>query len=169
MIKVYDNIFKNVYCSYAWDFVKDSYYKLGWEDDNIFEHRVYSCLHSHYSKDDQDKLGILERLNESEVGSLIKGKNIIKMVANLSVPGQTHFGHVHYDNSVCLYYPALEWRREWGGETMFYTSDNLELERSIEYKPNRLVYFTGEHPHSVRPATYHAPFYRFTVSMLFDS
>ena len=181
MIKVYDNIFSYDYSCFVWNFVKGSLYKIGWLDDSIPEHSEYLCLHSVYNEEDQNRLEIRKRLDDSEVGSLIKDKMFVKMVVNLSIPGQTHFEHTHTDdfvggagrniersdNVVCLYYPALEWKRQWGGETMFYTADNLELEKAVEYRSNRLVFFTGDHSHSVRPSTLHAPFYRFTISMFF--
>jgi Rps23 Pro-64 3,4-dihydroxylase Tpa1-like proline 4-hydroxylase len=182
LITVYDNAFPYNYSCFVWNFVKTSLYKVGWRDDTIPEHSEYLCLHSEYSQADQEILQIREKLDASPAGEKIHNKTLAKMIVNLSIPGQTHFEHTHnvdgavlsapdperyYD--VCLYYPALEWKREWGGETMFYSADNLELERAVEYRPNRLVHFTGEHSHSVRPATLHAPFYRFTISMFFSS
>ena len=145
-------------------------YKVGWLDSSVPEHAEYLCFHSEYFEADQKNLGIREKLDDV-VGEKIHGKKIHSMVVNCSIPGQTHFEHTHNWagklHDVCLYYPALEWKREWGGETMFYSADNLELERAVEYRPNRLVHFTGEHSHSVRPATLHAPFYRFTISTFF--
>ena len=182
MIKIYDDVFGQKYRDYIWGFIKKSFYTLGWEDDEIFEHSGYKCIHSHYNDNDINRIGIESELRKSDVSEQIKNKHIVKMVINLSMPGQTFFDHTHYNdwtNSdktwhtsspplICLYYASLEWRREWGGETMFYSEDCSELERAIEYKPNRVVCFSGEHPHSVRPATLHAPFYRFTASMFFS-
>jgi len=176
MIEVFDNVFDHNYASCVWNFIKSSKYQLGWEDDEIPEHAGYKCLHSLYSDQDVIRLGILDKLNASSVGHRLKDKKLSRTVVNLAIPGQTFFTHTHFKDwasdlykspFVCLYYANLEWKREWGGETMFYTEDNKDLERAVEYKTNRLVYFTGDHPHSVRPATYHAPFYRFTISMFF--
>jgi Rps23 Pro-64 3,4-dihydroxylase Tpa1-like proline 4-hydroxylase len=176
MIEVCDDVFNYSYACYVWNFVKSSKYQLGWEDDDILEHSGYKCLYSMYSDSDITRLGILDNLNSSLIGHHLKDKKLSRVIVNLAIPGQTFFTHTHYKDwysdlykspVICLYYANLEWKREWGGETMFYTPDNLELEKAIEYRSNRLVCFTGEHPHSIRPATNHAPFYRFTISMFF--
>jgi len=181
MIKIYDDVFDQRYRDYLWSFIVRSNYNLGWDDDEVFEHSKYKNIHSNYNDFDIQRIGIVDELRNSDVSDQIENKHIVKMIINLTIPGQTFFSHTHYNdwtnagltwvttNSplVCLYYANTEWKREWGGETMFYSDDGSELEKAIEYKPNRVVCFSGEHPHSVRPATLHAPFYRFTASMFF--
>jgi len=177
MIEVYDNIFDYNYSNYVWDFVKNSRYSLGWLNDDVPEHASYVMLHSLFNPEEVNRLGIIEALRGSDASSNISDKKEMKTVVNLAIPGQTFFEHTHHNNwkidgvrqapSVCLYYPNREWRRQWGGETIFYDSTNQDIERAVEYRPNRLVFFTGEHSHSVRPPTSHAPFFRFTISMFF--
>ena len=161
-------MFDNAYARSVWRYIKDSHYVLGWADDEILEHSQYVCLHSRYSAADIEYVGLLKKVLESPAGKHVKGMCLEKTIVNLAVPGQTFFEHTHSNAPhVCLYYANLEWKREWGGETLFYTDDNKKLEKAIEYKPNRLVLFNGDKPHSIRPATYQAPFYRFSISMFF--
>ena len=74
-----------------------------------------------------------------------------------------NFRHTHGDSRVICYYINPEWREEWYGETIFY-KDNGQDDRVISYQPNRAVIFDGNHPHSIRPASFIAPSYRFTLS-----
>ena len=176
-IEIFDDVFDYNYSCIIWGFVKRSAFSIGWLDDEIPEHSSYVCMHSYYNDNDINNLGIIPKLLETPVSKYMDGSNPLNAVVNISSPGQTFFEHTHpseWDGSVnnkspkaFIYYPNLEWRREWGGETMYYTMDNKELERAIEYRPNRLVVVDGEYPHAVRPPTAHAPFFRFTLAMFF--
>jgi len=167
-IEVYDDVFDNHYTKTVWGFVRNSFFQLACEDNGIPEHSLYINIHSSYSEDDVDNLGIIPKLLETPVAKYLDGTNPIKTLVNLSSPGQTFFDHTHNDDwKVLLYYPNLEWRREWGGETIFYTMDNKEIERAVEYRPHRLIVFDGGHPHRVGTPTAHSPYFRFSLSMFF--
>ena len=175
-IEIFDDVFDRNYANSIWHFIQNSAFSLGWGDDEIPEHSSYINMHCTFSDVDIDNLGIKPKLLETPIAKHMDGK-LVKVVINIASPGQTFFDHTHIGDwsasminrspKVLLYYPNLEWRREWGGETMFYTMNNKEIERAVEYKPNRLVVFDGERPHSVRPPTAHSPFLRFTLSMFF--
>ena len=176
-IEVYDDVFDSNYTKIVWGFVRRSLFQLGWEDDEIPEHSTYINMHSSYDDEDVNRLGIVSKLLETPVSKHMDGSNPNKVIVNLSSPGQTFFDHTHHTNwsgsmiesgpKVLLYYPNLEWRREWGGETIFYTKDSKEIERAVEYRSNRLVVFDGEQPHRVGAPTAHAPYFRFSLSMFF--
>jgi len=167
MIAVYDDVFDHVYCTYAWRMVKESVYRLGWLDVESLGGNQYVNLYSGYSPEDVSKLGILEKLKDTAIQEHIKGKEFSKCIVNLTVAGQTYFHHVHEEEDAVLFYVNLEWKREWGGETLFYSKDAKNLEKAVEYIPNRVVFFEGHHPHAIRPASFHAQFFRFTVSLFF--
>ena len=100
---------------------------------------------------------------------LVKNLKLQTCVINLSRPGETYFHHTHADNTkVILYYPNINWNREWGGETLFYSSTSKELIFANEYVPNTLLYFDGSIPHTIRAPTYTAPEYRFTISTFWN-
>ena len=177
-IEIYDDVFDSNYTKIVWGFVRRSMFQLGWEDDEIPEHGSYINMHSTYNDDDINRLGIITKLLETPIAKYLDGTNPFKTIVNLSSPGQTFFDHTHpsdwtepYANNrspkVLLYYPNLEWRREWGGETIFYTMNNKEIERAVEYRPNRLIVFDGEQPHRVGAPTAHAPYFRFSLSLFF--
>ena len=169
MIQIYDNVFDYEYCAHAWRMATNSFFSLGWQDTDRLGGSEYVNLHSVYSEKDVKQLMLLEKLEASPLQGHIEGKELKTCVVNLTVPGQTFFPHIHPNADVVLFYVGLEWKREWAGETLFYSKDNKQLEMSIEYVPNRVVYHEGDYPHAVRPATFHAPFFRFTIVAIFNS
>jgi hypothetical protein len=168
MIKIYDNVFSVNHAQNIFTFVRNAGYHVGWNDNDSFENAHRVCLHSGLDTKDVVKLGILEELKNHEVGGIVNLNNLFMFVVNLSFPGQTHIEHTHDKKDVLLYYASPVWKREWSGETLFYSEDGIGLERAIEYIPNRLVFFNGEHPHTIRPPSFEATFYRFTISLFFD-
>ena len=176
-IEVFDDVFDINYANHIWGFVYNSRFLIGWEDDSIPEHSPFNHMHSNYNDDDINNLGIISKLLKTPAAKYMDGKQLVKSVVNISSPGQTYFDHTHPDDwsgstipqspKVFLYYANLEWKREWGGETMFYTKDNKEIERAVEYRPNRLIVFDGEHSHRVGTPTAHSPYFRFSLSMFF--
>ena len=168
MIKIYNNVFSANYAALAFSMVKNSFFCLGWEDSIAIEHAHNVNLHSVYDTKDIANLGILEELKNHDVGKLVNFDTFIKCIVNLSCPGQTHIEHTHNKEDIILYYVNPVWNRTWSGETLFYSDDGLELEKAVEYIPNRLIFFNGEHPHTIRPASFEATFYRFTISLFFD-
>ena len=172
MIKIYDNTFSLNYMAKVWDFVLNSnYFCNGWTDSQALETAHNVCLHSKYSAKDIANIGILEELKNHDVGKLVNLNGVRDVggcVVNLSCPGQTHIEHTHDHTDVIIYYANPIWNRRWAGETLFYSENGVELERAVEYIPNRLVFFNGEHPHTIRPPSFEATFYRFTMSLFFD-
>ena len=156
----------------VWDFVLNSnYFCNGWTDSQALETAHNVCLHSKYSAKDVANIGILEELKNHDVGKLVNLSGVrgdVGCVINLSCPGQTHIEHTHDHTDVIIYYANPIWNRRWAGETLFYSENGVELERAVEYIPNRLVFFNGEHPHTIRPPSFEATFYRFTMSLFFD-
>ena len=168
MIKIYDNAFSANYATKVLYMVKQSVYGIeGWNDSIASEYAHNVCLHSFYSNTDVATLGILEELKKHDVAELVNFNNFDKCIINLSFTGQTHIEHTHNSTDVILYYVNPVWNRTWAGETLFYSEDGAELERAVEYIPNRLVFFTGEHPHKISPPSFEASFFRFTLSLFF--
>ena len=169
MIQVYDDVFDYEYHAHAWRMVTNSFFSLGWQDEDSLRGSQHLNLHSVYSDDDMKKLMLLDKLADSPLKKYISGKRLLNCVVNLNIAGQTFFPHIHPNADVVLFYVGLEWKREWGGETLFYSKDNKNLLEAIEYTPNRVVFHSGDIPHAVRPPTFHAPFFRFTIASIFSS
>ncbi len=167
MIKIYDNAFSLNYAQSVYTFVKRAGYHVGWNDNDSLENAHRVCLHSGLDRQGLINIGVLEELKNHDVKDIVNLNNITRGVINLSMPGQTHIEHTHNKEDVILYYANLVWNREWSGETLFYSDDGVELERAVEFIPNRLIFFNGEHPHTIRPPSFEATFYRFSISLFF--
>lgn len=78
-----------------------------------------------------------------------RGLRVARQYANGHTYGQG--GRPHVDDSragtyTLLYYPMLEWRTEWEGETMF-VNDQGEVIAAVKPEPNRAVFFDSRIPH----------------------
>ena len=163
-IQVYDNFFENDHCSEIYNFCINSYFKIGWVDSDEPQHKPYPNLHSAYSKEDLDKIKILEPILKK---FKISKDQYSKCVVNLTKPLDVNFIHVHSNTSVVLYYANLTWNPEWGGETIFYKKDKKTIDLANPYVPNRLVFFDGKIPHTIKAQNIIGPSYRFTISLFF--
>ena len=70
--------------------------------------------------------------------------------------------HIHTDdgNFTMLYYPRLDWETEWGGGTAIFEElvdgkkySNIEIDKLVHYKGNRLVVFDAYLPHQAQPVS----------------
>ena len=122
-------------------------YDIGWDDTSTIEHRQYPCL---YHKLPEVELQPLQQYFDTTPE--LRGWTTNRAVINLVTPSSINFRHNH--------------GKEFYGETIFYGSKG-EDDKVVSYKPNRAVIFSGELPHSIRPASFVAPSYRFTLSIFF--
>jgi Rps23 Pro-64 3,4-dihydroxylase Tpa1-like proline 4-hydroxylase len=164
----YDNLLDASYRDYAYSFMTNSLFKIGWQDSFSLETSAHKYMHSAYSHSDIENLGILGKIEGSDPAKLLSEYSLVKSVVNLSVPSDVHFSHTHRDQVVLLYYANLQWSHEWAGETLFYDENCSDIRQAISYKPGRLLLFDGNIPHSIRPQSANAPHYRFTLSMIFS-
>jgi len=164
MIKVFDNFLKPSANDFIYEFALKSHYRIGWNDTNNPEHKRYPNLYSSYSKEDVDKIDILDSINKT-----IKNKNkATACIINLTKPLDVNFIHTHKNTSVALYYINPQWNIDWGGETIFYEKDRKKISFTSPYTPNRLIYFNGETPHTIKSQNILGPIYRFTLSLFFN-
>ena len=61
-IRVYDDVFDMEYRHSLYSFVQSSTFRIGWADSLTPENRQYQNIHSNYSTEDVERLGILDRL-----------------------------------------------------------------------------------------------------------
>lgn len=162
MIKVYNNYMSIDDMTTLYTQAVTATYEIGWDDTSTIENRQYPCLHHDYDRTD---LG--EFMHYFYNTPELQNYTYEKAVINLVTPSSVNFRHTHGDSRVICYYINPEWREEWYGETIFY-QDNGEDDRVISYQPNKAVIFDGNHPHSIRPASFIAPSYRFTLSVFFN-
>lgn len=167
-IRVYDDLFTAEERSNFYGFANSSYFRLGWADGAIVENQIHRFLHSTYSNDDLIRLGILDAIRNSEAAHELDGYTTSKCILNLSTPADANFVHVHPEDKILLYYVNLEWRDGWHGETLFFTENHKDIVFASPYTPGRLISFDAKIPHSIRPQSHLAHFYRFTLAIILN-
>lgn len=168
-IEIYDDIFSLQFKLNAYDFVKKSLFRLGWDDSTVPERKSHDLhLHSEYSREDLERLGIIRELEGSPLLDSLAGYEIKRTVVNLTLPCSTFYIHHHPQSKILLYYVNIEWKDGWHGETMFYSDSLKEVEYCSPFTPGRIILFDGKCPHALRPQSFTAPQLRFTLAVIFD-
>lgn len=166
-LRVYDDVFDMEYRHNLYTFAQKSMYRIGWADGPVVEHKKHQFLHSFYSPEDIERIGLIPKLQTTPVAQEMDGFNLSKCVMNLSTPSDSNFIHAHPEDKVLLYYINLEWHDGWHGETLFYDEPGKEVVFASAYTPNRLIAFDAKIPHTIRPQSPIAPFYRLTLAMIY--
>jgi len=152
----------------AYQFIKNSYFKIGWGDAVTEEHSKFAYLYSNYSDEDLNNLGLYAKIMESKAGKMVEGLTRTKAIVNLSTPSDVNFIHSHPEKKVLLYYVNINWEEGWHGETLFFDETRKKIEFASPYTPGRIIVFDAKIPHTIRPQSYLASNYRFTLSIFFD-
>lgn len=166
-LRVYDNVFDMEYRHNLYTFAQSSKFQIGWADGPITENQKYQFLHSVYSAEDLGRIGLLEKLEKTPVAQEMVGHTLTKCILNLSTPADTNFVHAHPEDKVLLYYINLEWRDGWHGETLFFDESGKDIMFASAYTPNRLIAFDAKIPHTIRPQSHIAAFYRMTLALVY--
>ena len=167
-IRVYDDLFNSEERSNFYQFASNSYFRLGWEDSTQQEKQKYKYLHSIYSSDDVNNLGIIDAIKKTEAVQELNGYTISHCVLNLSTPADSNFIHTHQEDKVLLYYVNLEWHDGWHGETLFFTENHKNIAFASPYTSGRLIAFDANIPHTIRPQSHLANVYRFTLAIVLN-
>jgi hypothetical protein len=167
-IAIYDDLFSHHDRADFYNFAERSKFQIGWADGSINEHQQHRFLHSLYSEEDLNRMGILQKILESPAKDEIKEYKYVKTVLNLSTPADVNFVHTHQEDKILLYYVNLEWNDGWHGETLFFDESCKNISLACPYTPGRLISFNGHIPHAIRPQSYLSPFYRYTLAMVFN-
>ena len=61
----------------------------------------------------------------------------------------------------------LEWRDGWHGETLFFDESCKDIMYASPYTPGRVIAFDAKIPHTIRPQSHLASFYRFTLALVY--
>lgn len=166
-LRVYDNVFDMEYRHNLYTFAQKSMYRIGWADGPIVENKKHQFLHAFYSPEDIERIQLIPKLQATPVGQEMEGFNLTRCVMNLSTPSDSNFVHAHPEDKVLLYYVNLEWRDGWHGETLFFDESGKEIVFASAYTPNRLIAFDAKIPHTIRPQSPIAAFYRLTLALIY--
>ena len=167
-IYAYDDLFDFKFRDHMYNFIKASYFQIGWHDSETEEAMRYKNIHSKYSHEDNVKNGFIETVSKTDLAKHFEGLKIVKSVVNLSTPSDVNWIHAHPEKLGMLYYANLTWRNHWYGETLFFSEDEKEIEVALPYTPGRIVIFDAQIPHTIRPQSIAADQYRFTFSTFFN-
>jgi hypothetical protein len=167
-IAIYDNIFDPHFRSNAYSFANNSHFIIGWADGAIVEKQANRFIHSVYSDDDVERLGILKRIALSPAAKELDGYKLQKTILNLSTAADTNYIHTHPEDKILLYYVNLEWFDGWHGETLFFSDDGKDVVFTSSYTPGRLLVFDAKIQHTIRPQSHIAAQYRFTLALIFN-
>lgn len=164
-----DNAFSRTYQENLYVYAsRASNYQLGFGDTDAIERLQYKYYTADVDGKAIEQIKLFEELEKTEIGKLIEDKQLFRCTINTSTNGQVNFAHTHADQLSLLYYINLDWKPEWAGETLFYNEAVDEVEFTSIYKPNRLILFEGEIPHSLRCQSVVGPEYRFSLAMFFN-
>jgi len=167
-IRVYDDLFSLNFRLAAFQFAAESKFTIGWSDGITDTQAKHKYMHSMFSLEDVERLGIIEQIKLSPAGAELHGYKLVKTVLNLSTSTDVHFAHAHAEDKILLYYVNIEWRDGWHGETLFYNEACKEIVYANMYTPGRLIVFNGSIPHAIRPQSVEGPLHRFTLSLIFN-
>ena len=171
VIDIFDDVFSFKEMSEFYIFIQSSYYKLGSRATEFVDTTGYTTnWQSQYNPDDINKLGFFNNPKLQPMSSVIGNRERLVSWVNCFIPSTYVAPHCDAIGmtgvKTFMYYVNTEWKKEQGGETLFYNS-NMDPEVIVEFKPNRIVIFDSETPH--KPLQhFHSPYpYRFTFVSVF--
>lgn len=167
-IRVYDGLFPLGFRSIAYEFALSSNFTIGWNDGLSDAQLKHKYLHSVFSVDDVERLGILHFIAASEAAKELDGYKFSKAILNLTSASDVHFVHVHGKEKILLYYVNMVWEDGWHGETLFFDQACKDIVFASPYTPGRLTVFQGDTPHAMRPQSSVADKFRFSLALFFD-
>jgi hypothetical protein len=165
-LRLYDNMFDMSYRSKLYQYMRGSLFMIGWADSSSPEKRGYQFLHSVHSEEDLKSVEFIERLQQTPVGQELVGYSVAKAIVNLSTPSDVNFVHTHPEDKVILYYVNLDWNDGWHGETLFFDEASKNIMFASAYTPGRFIVFDAKIPHTIRPQSHIATFYRLTFALV---
>lgn len=167
VLRVYDNMFSLQYRQKLFQYMRGSFFRIGWADGVTPEKRVYESLYSSHSAEDLESVGLIEQLQQTPVGEELVGYTLVKAALNLSTPADVNFIHAHPEDKVILYYVNLDWQDGWHGETLFFDEASKNIMFASPYTPGRIIAFDAKIPHTIRPQSHLATFYRMTFALVY--
>lgn len=87
---------------------------------------------------------------------IFTGHRLVRCYANAmayGMDGSVHTDSTEPNNYTAVYYPHERWSPNWGGETMFYNSDETRILGCFYPRPNSAVLFDGRIPHRANGVT----------------
>jgi hypothetical protein len=153
--------------NYIYTHIINSSFKIGFEDTSALERLSHKFLHSAWTPEDLYQSKFRYALEKTKLWDKVKELEVSRITINLSVPSDTYFPHCHNNELALIYYANLDWKAEWGGETLFYDDNLKDIIFASAYIPGRIILSDGEIPHSIKAQSHIAPHYRFSLAIFF--
>src|SRR5216683_2631892 len=172
-----DDIRSNVYSE-----LKREHWQFGWKSKSGSDQ--YSFLHRHYAghikpdheggqaydcwpelRDNHPWFATLWSLLQRKCERL-QSHNLIRCYANgypYGTEGTVHTDTINPLGLTTIFYPHDKWSPDWGGETVFFTSDLSDTTDIAYPKPGRVIIFHGKIPHVARGVSRSCPVMRMTL------
>lgn len=157
-IEIYHNLFSYKERCDIYHFAKNLSFTVS--GDHVYS-KLTNQLACNLSKNDVEKIPFLTNPLVQEVIRKNNLSNVFQCRINLS--NCSEYNTVHYDNSkvTLLYYVNMEWKLEWGGQTLFLNEDLTKVEHCSLTEPGKLIVFEGSIPHMLVNPTIYAEESRF--------
>jgi len=164
-VEVYDDVFS---LSHRYDIneaVKKSLFRIGWNDNTD---DAESNMYSLWSPEDLNRIKFFKEFVDTHpLHKKIDPDKYIRCIINNETMSNTHWTHTHINENVLLYYVNMDWKDQWGGETLFFDRNSKDIVFGSRFVPGRLIWFDGEIPHTIKQPSRQAPKFRFTISIFF--
>jgi len=168
-----DRVYRQI-CGVRWQF--------GWKSNRATD--TYCFLHQHYAGHinpdhegakpydcESELLGANQVLVElwdalKDKCERLRAHRLIRCYANgypYGTDGTVHTDTVNPLGLTTIFYPHPVWNPDWGGETVFFTSDLSDTTDIAYPKPGRVIIFHGKIPHVARGVSRSCPIMRMTL------
>ena len=142
-------------------------WETGWKSNT--QRDAYSFLHKHYAGHRKPSDRVYDCADELKQTTpliysawlqvrdkVFAGHTLVRCYANgmaYGMDGTVHTDAIGTGNFTAVYYPHERWSPNWGGETMFYNSQENRVVSCFYPRPNSMVVFDGRIPHRANGVT----------------
>ena len=169
MIDVYDDCFNYAtlqsFCSFIQksNFSTDATDFVFRKDDSVHK----SNIRSKYSEEDTRNMGWFDTPFYQTLCQNygIDRKPIVNCLVNCVTSADYNVIHTDGGHLTVILFANLDWKLEWGGHLLFMNKQKSEAEKTVLFKPNRVVVFDGELPHAAMTPNSCCPYFRYTYAV----
>ena len=98
----------------------------------------------------------------------IDRKQIVNNLVNCVTSADYNVIHTDGGHLTVILFANLDWKLEWGGHLLFMNKQKTEAEKTVLFKPNRVVVFDGELPHAAMTPNGCCPYFRYTYAVQYQ-
>ena len=169
MIDVYDDCFNHVTLQKFCGFIQNSNFYTDAtdfvlrKDDSVHK----SNIRSKYSEEDMRNMGWFDTPFYQTLCQKygIDRKQILNCLVNCVTSADYNVIHTDGGHLTVILFANLDWKLEWGGHLLFMNKQKTEAEKTVLFKPNRVVVFDGELPHAAMTPNSCCPYFRYTYAV----